>query len=115
MKASLPVLNPLLHQPSRTQVVAFLNGRGEATFSELKHALGVTDGNLGTHLAKLVEAGLVMARETASDSGRAQSVYRLTAKGRRALAEYVAHLTDLLALDADLPERMASGVPHTGR
>jgi len=48
----LPRLDPLLHQPVRTQIVAFLSGRGEATFSELKRALAITDGNLGAHLNK---------------------------------------------------------------
>lgn len=93
----LPTLDPLLHQPARTQLVAFLSGRGEATFSELKRVLGVTDGNLGAHLAKLVEAGYLHTGE-ASSGGRAQTVYRLSPTGRAALAEYVSCLAALMAL-----------------
>lgn len=97
MTDTLPSLDPLLHQPARTQLVAYLSGRGEATFSELKRVLGVTDGNLGAHLAKLVEAGYLATGE-ASAGSRAQTVYTLTVAGRAALNEYVARLSALMAL-----------------
>ena len=42
MSTPLPTLDPLLHQPLRTQLAAFLSGRGEATFSELKRVLRAT-------------------------------------------------------------------------
>lgn len=99
MTDPLPTLDPLLHQPARTQLVAFLSGRGEATFSELKRVLGVTDGNLGAHLAKLANAGLVASRGDAR-SGRVQTVFSLTPTGRAALAEYVEHLFALMRLSA---------------
>jgi len=89
----------LLHQPARTQLVAFLSGRGDATFSELKRVLSITDGNLGSHLSKLVEAGYVIASEAATN-GRAQTVYSLTHTGRAALKEYVAQLSALMVMSA---------------
>ncbi|MCA1978167.1 MAG: transcriptional regulator [Thiobacillus sp.] len=97
MTTTLPPLDALLHQPARTQLVAYLSGRGEATFSELKRVLGVTDGNLGAHLAKLVEAGYLATSE-ATGGARAQTVYTLTATGRAALSEYAARLAALMAL-----------------
>lgn len=107
MNDTLPSLDPLLHQPARTQLVAFLSGRGEATFSELKRVLGVTDGNLGAHLAKLVEAGYVASGSVGGEAtrgefggGRSQTIYSLTAEGRAALTEYVARLSALMALTA---------------
>lgn len=101
MATSLPTLDPLLHQPARTQLVAYLSGRGDATFSELKRVLGVTDGNLGAHLAKLVEAGYLGTGEAQTQSGgRPQTVYTLTEVGRAALKEYVACLNDLMALSS---------------
>lgn len=115
MTATLPPLDPLLHQPSRTQLVAYLSGRGEATFSELKRVLGVTDGNLGAHLAKLVEAGYLVTGETTAGS-RAQTVYSLSAAGRTALAEYATRLAALMALGASgataaEPDLAADGQP----
>lgn len=101
--APLPALDPLLHQPARTQLVAYLSGRGESTFSELKRVLGVTDGNLGAHLAKLVEAGYVSTAES-SQGARPQTVYTLAPAGRVALTEYVARLSALMALSAGAVE-----------
>ncbi len=99
MSSPLPTLDPLLHQPARTQIVAFLSGRGEATFSELKRVLAVTDGNLGAHLGKLAEAGLLESRDEVG-GGRAQKVFSLTPAGRAALAEYVSHLSALMRMSA---------------
>lgn len=114
MSTPLPNLDPLLHQPARTQLVAYLSSRGEASFSELKRVLGVTDGNLGAHLAKLVEAGYVASGETTSGN-RAQTVYALTPEGRAALADYVARLSALMALSsgtADGSEPIATVSAH---
>lgn len=100
MSTPLPPLDPLLHQPARTQLVAYLSGRGDATFSELKRVLGVTDGNLGAHLAKLTEAGHIISSINTT-GGRAQTVYALSPGGRAALADYAAQLAALLALSGD--------------
>lgn len=99
MSSPFPPLDPLLHQPARTQIVAFLSARGEATFSELKRVLSVTDGNLGAHLGKLTEAGLVESHEKAGAT-RAQMVFSLTQAGRSALAGYVAQLSALMQMSA---------------
>jgi predicted ArsR family transcriptional regulator len=103
---TLPQLDPLLHQPVRTQIAAYLAGRGEATFAELKRALAATDGNLDAHLGKLVDAGYVEARKEASTAGRPQTVFSLTAPGRKAFATYVAALSTLLPAAAEAKELM---------
>lgn len=92
----LPTLDPLLHQPVRTQIAAYLAGRGEATFAELKRALAVTDGNLDAHLSKLVGAGYLESRKELPSPGRPQTVFSLTEVGRDAFARYVANLSALL-------------------
>lgn len=96
MNNPLPVLDPLLHQPVRTQIAAYLAGRGEATFAELKRALAVTDGNLDAHLAKMIDADYLAARKETSSAGRPQTVFSLTATGRNAFTRYVAALSTLL-------------------
>ena len=98
MSTPLPTLDPLLHQPLRTQLAAFLSGRGEATFSELKRVLRATDGNLDAHLNKLIEAGYVESRKEPVPSGRPQTTFRLTTTGRAALVTYVVQLSKLMAL-----------------
>uniref|UniRef100_E6PU77 Putative transcriptional regulator n=1 Tax=mine drainage metagenome TaxID=410659 RepID=E6PU77_9ZZZZ len=103
MTTSLPQFDPLLHQPLRTQIAAFLAARGEATFSELKQALEATDGNLDAHLTKFIDAGYVKSRKQAPASGRAQTVFCLTPAGRKALAAYIAQLHALMALGEAAP------------
>ena len=91
-------LDPLLHQPLRTQIAAFLAGAGEVTFSDLKRRLEVSDGNLDAHLKKLVVAGYVAVRKE-SGKGRPQSFFGLTPAGLAALATYVQALHKLLPLE----------------
>lgn len=91
-------LDPLLHQPLRTQLVAFLAGAGEQTFSDLKRQLGVSDGNLDAHLKKLLAADYVAVRKEIG-SGRPQSFFVLTPAGLAALANYVQALQRLLPLE----------------
>lgn len=88
-------LDPLLHQPLRTQIVAFLAGANEVTFTELKHTLDVSDGNLESHLKKLIAADYIAVRKEAG-KGRPQTFYTLTTAGQIALRSYVVALQDLL-------------------
>ena len=88
-------LDPLLHQPVRTRLAAYVAARGEATFNELKQALDATDGNLEGHVKKLVAAGYLTAIK-AKGSGRPQTLYRLTPEGLQAFHDYVAALQRLL-------------------
>jgi len=92
-------LDFVLHQPIRTQIVAYLIGRSEATFTELKRTLQVSDGNLESHLKKLIAARYVATRKDSSNP-RQQTVYSLTRSGESALRDYVANLQKMLGLGA---------------
>jgi DNA-binding MarR family transcriptional regulator len=92
-------LDPLLHQPLRTQLAAFLAGAGEATFAELKRQLDVSDGNLDSHLKKLIAADYVAVRKDDS-AVRIQTCYALTKAGKAALKNYIIALQKLLPLDS---------------
>lgn len=91
-------LDALLHQPLRTQIAAYLAGAGSATFSELKRQLDVSDGNLESHLKKLI-AGDYLAVHKDSGEGRKQTHYELTPTGREALQSYILALQKVLSLD----------------
>lgn len=96
-------LDAILHQPLRTQIVAFLAGRGSATFTELKNTIGASDGNLESHLKKLIAAEyLTTQKETSNkvNNNRPQTIYTLTDIGHAALTQYLSNLTRLL----DLPQ-----------
>ena len=100
------MLDPLLHQPLRTQLAAFLAGAGEATFSELKRQLDVSDGNLDSHLKKLIAADYVTVRKDDSEN-RTQTCYTLSTTGRAALQNYILALQKLLPLKAPMPSSPA--------
>ena len=88
-------LDVVLHQPLRTRIVAYLSTRGEATFTELKQLLDVTDGNLEAHIKKLRAAEYVITHKVKGE-GRPQTFYRLTASGKDAFKQYVNQLQNLL-------------------
>lgn len=95
--ASQPLqLDATLHQPVRTRIVAFLVARGEATFTELKQALDVTDGNLEAHLKKITEANYLSTHKE-SGHGRPQTLYSLTDEGKTAFRQYLTSLQKLLS------------------
>jgi DNA-binding MarR family transcriptional regulator len=104
-------LDPLLHQPLRTQIAAYLVGRGEATFSELKRVLQCTDGNLDAHLKKLVAADYVAPERSSQEGARAHTTYSLTPAGRAAFSSYLLHLQKLF----DLAQPGLQGAPLPAR
>jgi predicted ArsR family transcriptional regulator len=103
-------LDALLHQPLRTQIAAYLAGAGSATFSELKRQLDVSDGNLESHLKKLI-AGEYLTVRKESGEGRKQTHYELTATGRDALQSYIQALQKVLALDTRSTPAPAPALP----
>ena len=104
-------LDALLHQPLRTQLVAFLAGAGEQTFSDLKRQLEVSDGNLDAHLKKLLAADYVAVRKE-TGNGRPQSYFVLTANGQAALRAYVEALQRLLPNNPDKAQTLAFPEPR---
>ena len=91
-------LDTTLHQPVRTRLVAFLVARGEATFTELKKELAVTDGNLDAHIKKLLAVNYVRAQKSDGKTHRTQTFYKLTAKGKAAFDDYLETLKRVLSI-----------------
>ena len=104
MTAKLPMaeLDELLHQPVRTRITALLSARGNTTFTELKQTLEITDGNLEAHMKKLLAAEYVKAKKVygrVTGSGRPQTFYSLTRKGKSAFKRYITSLETLFAVE----------------
>lgn len=90
--------DPLLSDPTRLRIQATLAGlpaSGSMRFTALAKTLGLSDGNLGAHLAQLVEHGYVVA--TATTEGRRRTRwYAATPLGRNAFADHVAALRSVV-------------------
>jgi DNA-binding transcriptional ArsR family regulator len=95
MPDEMPELDPVVHGKLRLAVLSLLVGIEEADFTWLRQKTGSTDGNLGAQMLKLEEAGYV-AMEKRFSGRKPQTLYRMTAPGREALANYVAALKRLL-------------------
>jgi DNA-binding PadR family transcriptional regulator len=91
----LPELNPVIHGKLRLALLSLLAGVEQAEFTWLRAKTGSTDGNLGAQLLKLEEAGYLSV-EKQFVQRKPQTQYRITEKGREALAEYVQALKKLL-------------------
>ncbi len=95
---SVEALDPLIHVPARLRIVvtlAELDERDALSFSRLQELIGLTSGNLITHLRKLQDAGYVVTTKTGSGAG-SQTAVALTHLGRAALEGYKAALAELL-------------------
>ena len=91
-------LNELIHQPVRLRVMVSLSALGadeQMDFTTLRDLLGLTDGNLGAHLARLEAAGYVRVDKTFVER-RPRTRLQLTSRGRMVLGEHVAALRELL-------------------
>ena len=91
-------LDPVIHAPTRLRVVvtlATLRDGDSLSFTRLQELLGLTPGNLITHLRKLEDAGYVTTVKTGSGVTARTSV-SLSQQGREALNTYAAVLRQLL-------------------
>jgi DNA-binding MarR family transcriptional regulator len=88
-------MDEVLLSKVRLGVVAQLLNYDWITFSELARALDVTNGNLGAHMIKLLDAGYV-EEEKSFVNRRPLTRYRLSKRGRDAFAAHVSQLASLL-------------------
>lgn len=88
LASELPELDRLIHERIRLGIVSALATNDSLSFNDLKRVLKTTDGNLSVHARKLEEAQYISCVKFFE--GRVpRTEYRLTATGRKALAEYL--------------------------
>ena len=88
-------MDELLLSKVRLGIVAELLNFDWVAFSELARALDVSNGNLGAHMSKLIEAGYV-EEEKSFVNRRPLTRYRLTRRGYDGFAAHVSQLQTLL-------------------
>lgn len=71
--------------------MSLLISNDELPFKALKESLGVTDGNLSSHLSKLEKEGYVQI-EKMFEGKRPKTVVHITDSGKKAFASYIEEL-----------------------
>ena len=91
--------NEIIHQAMRLKIMAALNTvaskKGAIEFTRLKALVEATDGNLGAHLDTLEKAGYIVI-EKRFEERKPQTRVRMSPAGRRAFAEHVAYLREII-------------------
>lgn len=81
-------LDPIVHAPVRLAILTVLLSVKSADFTYLKEVTETTDGNLGTHLQKLEDAGYVKVQKSFVGK-KPKTTLSITKSGREAYEKYV--------------------------
>ena len=90
------LINETIHQRTRLAIMVTLAGVGSLEFNGLKGQLGLSDGNLSTHAGALERAGFVKIIKRFRGR-KPQTTLTITAKGRKALTNYINLLQGILS------------------
>ena len=93
------VLDETIHQSTRLRIMTMLVSVPEAdrlAYGFIQKTLGLTGGNLTTHLRKLEEADYLSVTKEFLDS-KPRTWVEATPTGRRAFAEYLSNLERALS------------------
>lgn len=81
-------LDRVIHEKGRLAIMSLLAASPELSFTELRDALGMTDGNLTTHIKALQQEGYVSVTKSFKEK-RPLTTCALTTPGRKAFGEYI--------------------------
>jgi DNA-binding MarR family transcriptional regulator len=81
-------LDRVIHEKGRLAIMSMLAASPELSFTELRDALNMTDGNITTHIRTLQEAGYISVAKSYQNN-RPLTTCSLTTAGRKAFADYV--------------------------
>ena len=105
-------LDSTIHQPARLRIMMLLSAVEAADFKFLLNTLGLTKGNLSSHVSRLEEAGYV--KVVKSFSGKIPNTsYSLSREGRVSLERYWQAIDEIrqgVSRDDGQPEKRLSPV-----
>ena len=92
---SLKEVNKIIHEPARLLIIVnlYLVKSAESLF--IKNQIGLTWGNLGSHINKLEEVEYITVKKEFKNK-RPCSILSLTQKGRKAFEEYRNNMKDVI-------------------
>ena len=88
-------LDKVIHEKSRMAIMSTLASCVELSVTGLRDTLGMTDGNLTTHIRTLQKSGYVSVSKRFSDN-RPLTTCTLTREGREAFGGYVDLLEEII-------------------
>ncbi len=81
-------LDRVIHEKGRLAIMSMLAASPELSFTELRDALAMTDGNLTTHIRALQQEGFLAVAKSYQNN-RPLTTCSLTTAGRKAFGEYI--------------------------
>jgi DNA-binding MarR family transcriptional regulator len=88
-------LDRVIHEKGRLAIMSMLAATPELSFTEMRDALNMTDGNLTTHIRTLQEAGYVSITKSFRNN-RPLTTCSLTAAGKKAFTNYINLLEQII-------------------
>lgn len=99
---SYPGLERIFHERGRLAICTCLIAHADGlSFTELASACDLSDGNLNRHVHALADLGIVTIEKQRA-TGRPQTIYRITKRGRQ---RFLAYVDELEAVVRDVHER----------
>lgn len=90
-------LNKILHQPIRTNIMAYLHMHDSCDYVVLRDLFKLSDGHMTTHMKALIKHGYISMKKEFIDN-KPRTTYSITPKGKLAFKEYISHLRTLIEL-----------------
>ncbi len=87
-------INRVVHEPVRLAILKILTSAKEIDFNFLLTTLGVTKGNLATHINKLETTGFIEVKKQFRGK-LPHTSYRITRTGRRQFQKYWENMKEL--------------------
>ena len=88
-------LDRVIHEKGRLAIMSMLAASPELSFTELREALKMTDGNLTTHIRTLQEAGYLSVTKSFQNN-RPLTTCSLTTAGKAAFTSYINLLAEIV-------------------
>ena len=81
-------LDRVIHEKGRLAIMSMLAASPELSFTEMRDALNMTDGNLTTHIRTLQEAGYLSVTKSFQNN-RPLTTCSVTPAGKKAFTSYI--------------------------
>ena len=88
-------LDRVIHEKGRLAIMSMLAATSELSFTEMRDALNMTDGNLTTHLRTLQETGYLSVTKSFQNN-RPLTTCSLTIAGKKAFTNYINLLEQII-------------------